>query len=178
MVFKRPIHRRGNGAVWPFQLVILATGLLAFPIYATEQIPCPTWQLAIVTGGLSKHLTHKYEPQSGYNEWHQNIGIEIGQYGPGWTGSAQATYFVDSHRTDSILAVGAYGYRQPLPVDFSIYGGLGLGYTQTSYYDGAIILPYIEISWWRFSIQGSYLPEIPEADSGLAMQLKTRILEW
>jgi len=54
----------------------------------------------------------------------------------------------------------------------------GAGYAETSYYNGLIALPFAELGWWRISAQGSYLPELSNADSGIALQLKFRIFEW
>jgi len=138
----------------------------------------PKWQLSIIAGGFSTHLTTKYEPEGGYTEQHSNLGLEIGQAGAGWVFSAQATWFKDSHDENSFLGVGAFGYRAMLPYTFSIYGGVGAGYAETSYYNGLIALPYIELGWWRISAQGSYLPELPDADSGIALQFKFIILDW
>jgi hypothetical protein len=137
-----------------------------------------SWQLSIIAGGFSKHLTTKYEPADGYTEQHSNLGLELGQAGPGWVLSAQATWFTDSHDENSFLAVGAFGYRAVMPYQFFIYGGIGVGYTETSYYSGVIALPYAELGWWRISAQGSYLPEVPDADSGIAVQFKFKIAEW
>ena len=138
----------------------------------------PRWQVSVIAGGFSKHLTTKYEPEGGYTEQHLNLGLEIGQAGPGWVASAQATRFNDSHDENSFLAIGAFGYRVALPYTFFIYGGVGAGYAETSYYSGAIIMPFGELGWWRISAQGSYLPELSNADSGIAIQFKFRILEW
>jgi len=157
---------------------------------AVEDAPAPSdtplatdkkaskWQMSIIAGGFSKHLTTKYEPEGGYTEQHSNLGLEIGQAGPGWVFSAQATWLKDSHGENSFLGVGAFGYRAFLPYDFSIYGGVGAGYVETSYYNGPIALPFVELGWWRISAQGSYLPELSNADSGLALQFKFRIFEW
>jgi len=136
------------------------------------------WQLSIIAGGFSKHLTTKYEPADGYTEQHSNLGLELGQAGPGWVFSAQATWFNDSHDERSFLGVGAFGYRALLPYRFFIYGGIGAGYAETSYYAGLVALPFAEFGWWRISAQGSYLPEVPNADSGIAVQLKVRIFDW
>lgn len=136
------------------------------------------WQLAIIAGGFSKHLTTKYEPVDGYTEQHSNLGLELSQAGPGWVFSAQATWFKDSHDENSFLGVGAFGYRSVLPYQFFIYGGIGAGYAETSYYSGAIAMPFAELGWWHISAQGSYLPEVPNADSGIAIQLKFKIIEW
>lgn len=138
----------------------------------------PDWTLSIIAGGFSKHLTTTYEPANGYTERHSNLGVEIGQAGPGWVASAQATWFKDSHNEDSFLGVGAFGYRLNLPHRFFVYGGLGAGYAETSYYAGLLVMPFAELGWWRISAQGSYLPKVPDADSGLAAQLKFRIFEW
>lgn len=136
------------------------------------------WAASIIAGGVSKHLSHKYEPAGGYMEQHSNLGVEIGQIGPGWIASIQATWFNDSHDEDSFMGIGAYGYKANLPYQFFIYGGLGVGYIETSYYSGAIIMPFAELGWWRISAQGSYLPELSNADSGIAVQFKCRIYEW
>ena len=146
------------------------------PLAADKKVP--KWQMSIIAGGVSKHLTTKYEPEGGYTEQHSNLGLEIGQAGPGWVFSAQATWLKDSHDENSFLGVGAFGYRAILPYTFSIYGGIGAGYAETSYYNGLIALPFAELGWWRISAQGSYLPELPNADSGIALQFKFRILEW
>ena len=138
----------------------------------------PRWQLSIIAGGFSTHLTTEYEPANGYTEQHSNLGLEIGQAGPGWVASAQATRFNDSHDQNSFLGIGAFGYRAIFPYTFFIYGGIGVGYVETSYYSGAIIMPFGELGWWRISAQGSYLPELSNADSGIAVQFKFRILEW
>ena len=138
----------------------------------------PQWQLSIIAGGLSTHLTTTYEPEGGYTEEHSNLGFEIGQAGPGWVFSAQATWLKDSHNVNSFLGVGAFGYRATLPYKLSLYGGLGTGYVETSYYKGFIALPFAELGWWRVSAQGSYLPELSNADSGIAIQFKFRILDW
>lgn len=138
----------------------------------------PKWQVSVIAGGFSKHLTRKYEPDDGYTEQHSNLGFEIGQAGPGWVFSAQSTWFHDSHNKNSYLGVGAFGYRWILPHTISIYGGIGAGYARTSYYNGAIVLPFAELGWWRISAQGSYLPKVPNADSGVALQLKFRAFEW
>jgi len=138
----------------------------------------PNWQLSIVAGGFSTHLTTKYEPANGYTEQHSNLGLEIGQAGPGWIASVQATRFTDSHDENSFMGIGTYGYKANLPHQFFIYGGVGVGYAETSYYSGAIIMPFGELGWWRISAQGSYLPELPNADSGIAIQFKFKILDW
>jgi len=65
-----------------------------------------------------------------------------------------------------------------MPYQFFIYAGIGAGYAETSYYSGVIALPYAELGWWRISAQGSYLPEVPDADSGIAVQFKFKIIEW
>ena len=136
------------------------------------------WALSIIAGSVSKHLSHKYEPAGGYTEQHSSLGVEIGQIGPGWIASIQTTWFNDSHDEDSFMGIGAYGYKANLPHQFFIYGGLGAGYIETSYYSGAIIMPFAELGWWRISAQGSYLPELSNADSGIAVQFKFRIYEW
>ena len=136
------------------------------------------WQLSLIAGGVSKHLSQKYEPENGYTEQHSNLGVEIGQVGPGWVTSIQATRFNDSHDENSFMGIGAYGYKADLPYQLFIYGGIGVGYAETSYYSGAIIMPFAELGWWRISAQGSYLPELPDADSGIAVQFKFKILEW
>lgn len=136
------------------------------------------WQLSIIAGGLSKHLTTKYEPAKGYTETHSNLGLEIGQAGPGWVVSAQATWFKDSHDENSFMGIGAYGYKASLPYHFFIYGGIGAGYVDTSYYAGAVVMPFVELGWWRISAQGSYLPELSDMDSGLAVQFKVKLLDW
>ena len=136
------------------------------------------WQLSLIAGGASKHLSHKYEPENGYTEQHSNLGVEIGQVGPGWVASIQATRFNDSHDENSFMGIGAYGYKADLPYQLFIYGGIGVGYAETSYYSGAIIMPFAEVGWWRISAQGSYLPELPDADSGIAVQFKFKILGW
>ena len=138
----------------------------------------PSWQVSIIAGGFSKHLTDKYEPEEGYTEQHSNLGLEISQAGPGWVFSAQATYFKDSHDENSFLGVGAFGYRATLPYQFFIYGGIGAGYVRTSYYNGVIALPYVELGWWRISVEGSYLPEFKNTDSGIALQFKFKVFEW
>jgi hypothetical protein len=138
----------------------------------------PRWRMSIIAGGFSKHLTTQYEPEGGYTEQHSNRGLEIGQAGPGWVFSAQATWFNDSHDEISFLGVGAFGYRAVLPYTFSIYGGIGAGYAGTSYYNGLIALPFAELGWWRISAQGSYLPELSNSDSGIAVQFKARIFDW
>lgn len=136
------------------------------------------WKLSLIAGGVSKHLSHKYEPEGGYTEQHSNLGLEIGQVGPGWVASIQATRFNDSHNEDSLMIIGAYGYKADFPYQFFIYGGVGAGYIETSYYSGAIIMPYAELGWWRLSAQGSYLPEFSDTDSGIALQFKFKIFEW
>ena len=138
----------------------------------------PKWQMSIIAGGFSKHLTTKYEPDGGYTEHHSNLGLEIGQAGPGWVFSVQTTWLKDSHDENSFLGVGAFGYRAILPYTVSIYGGIGAGYAETSYYNGLIALPFAELGWWRISAQGSYLPELSNADSGIAVQFKVRLFEW
>jgi hypothetical protein len=136
------------------------------------------WQLSVVAGGISKHLTTEYEPSEGYTERHRLLGLDISQAGPGWVFSAQAFYFNDSHDEDSFIGAGAFGYRVILPLQFFVYGGLGLGYADTSYYSGALALPLIEIGWWRISAQGTYLPKLPDADSGIGVQFKFKVFEW
>ena len=171
-------------------LSILTITLLTSLISAAEEPPSnqsnilvvekkePGWQLSIIAGGLSKHLTSEYEPINGYTEQHSNLGLEVGQVGPGWVASLQVTRFNDSHDENSFMGIGAYGYKAVLPYQFFIYGGIGAGYLETSYYSGAIIMPYGELGWWRVSVQGSYLPEFSDSDSGIAVQFKFRIFEW
>ena len=138
----------------------------------------PAWQVSVVAGGISHHLTTEYAPPEGYTEQHRVLGLEVAQAGPGWVFSAQAFHFNDSHDESSHLAAGAFGYRGMLPYQFFMYGGVGVGYIETSYYSGAIALPLFELGWWRISAQGTYLPKLPEADSGLAVQFKFKVLEW
>jgi hypothetical protein len=138
----------------------------------------PKWQLSVAAGGISKHLTTEYEPSEGYTERHRLLGLDISQAGPGWVFSAQAFYFNDSHDEDSFIASGAFGYRMILPLQLFVYGGVGLGYADTSYYSGALVLPLVEIGWWRISAQGTYLPKLPDADSGIGVQFKFKVFEW
>ena len=172
-----------------FSLLSLIIGMLPFSSSAKDSLDLekkapaldkksPSLQLFIIAGGFSKHLTTKYEPQKGYTDQHSNIGLEISQTGPGWVFSAQTTFFKDSHNEDSFLGVGGFGYRLLLPYQFLIYGGIGAGYVKTSYYNGIIALPYIELGWWRISVEGSYLPEFKNTDSGIALQFKFKIFEW
>ena len=67
----------------------------------------PNWQLSIIAGGFSTHLTTKYEPDNGYTEQHSSLGVEIGQTGPGWVASIQATRFNDSHGENSFMGIGS-----------------------------------------------------------------------
>ena len=136
------------------------------------------WQISLVAGGISKHLTTEYEPSEGYTEQHKLLGLDISQAGPGWVFSAQAFYFNDSHDEDSFIVAGAFGYRVIMPHQFFAYGGVGVGYADTSYYSGALALPMLEIGWWRISAQGTYLPKFPDADSGIGVQFKFKVLEW
>lgn len=138
----------------------------------------PEWQLSVVAGGISKHLTSEYEPREGYTEQHSTFGLEFGQAGPGWIFASQALSFDDSYNESSLLGFVSFGYRTVLPCKFSLYGGVGAGVVDTSYYSGIVAVPLVELGWWRISAQGSYLPKLPDADSVIAAQFKFRVIEW
>jgi len=136
------------------------------------------WQLSILAGGVSKHLTNEYEPSKGYTETHSSLGLEIAQAGPGWTFSAQAFRFNDSYDKNSFLGFGAFGYRAMLPYQFFIYAGAGIGTVNTSYYSGAIALPLLKLGWSRVSVQASYLPKLQDTDEVIAVQFNFKVIEW
>jgi len=142
----------------------------------------PKWQLSLIAGGYSEHFTHKFEPDEGYNEAHYNIGLEIGQAKPGWFYAGQASFFKDSYDRDSFTIFGSYGYRQLLPYDIFVNAVLGAGFVHTSYYTGPIALPLVEIGWWRISLQGSFIPQFGEGETGsdflIATQFKFKLIEW
>lgn len=179
-------HKGVQNVLWAIGLGLISAGIAPAEkmLEPSSDVPITkiekeaAWQLSILAGGISKHLTTDYEPHDGYTEEHALFGLDISQAGPGWIFSAQAFYFKDSHNEDSYMGAGAFGYRVILPLQFFVYGGLGVGYGNTSYYSGAIVLPQAEIGWWRISAQGTYLPKLPDADSGIGVQFRFKVFEW
>lgn len=161
------------------ELVIVSLAALAsFATAADDQENDASYGLSFIGGGWSKHLRDQWEPGDGYNEFHESIGFQVEQVGDGWKAGALGFTFLDSYEERSNLLVGTYGYRRSFENEFEVFGGLGLGYVETSYYHGAIALPIVELGYKRAAMQFSYMPEVDGGDPVAAVQLKVKLFKW
>ena len=99
-------------------------------------------EAGLLFGGATVHHSAKFAPQGGYNWNNQTIGIEVLQGTEGLNFGMSVARFKDSFNKRSIWALGLVEYRINYE-HVNLSTGLGLGHLKTSYYNGAIVAPYL-----------------------------------
>jgi hypothetical protein len=158
-------------------IVSMAAVLLAAVSHAQET-KTADWQLSLLGGGFSEHLSTDYEPAGGYEEFHEAIGLHVEKAGDGWVYGAMALRFVDSYDEGSFLAGATLKYNKTFENEISIFGGAAAGYVDTSYYSGAVAMPMVGLGYKRVSLNVSYLPAMDDSDELLMGLISVKLFEW
>lgn len=171
-------NSRAQLSRFSFPIKVLACALLSSGLtHAQAELP-PKWSISVLGGGWSSHLSDEFEPEGGYNEWHESIGIHVEQAGDGWVFGAMASRFLDSFGQVSYLGGATVKYLKTFSNDLFLFGGLTAGYINTSYYAGAAGTPFAGIGYQRLSINVIYLPCTEFSDELLVGLVSLKVFEW
>lgn len=135
--------------------------------------------VSLILGSVSTHTTTEFEPANQYNQNHKSIGVEVAQSKEGITNGLQLFKFKDSFNKNSHTVLYSLGYRKTF--ETSVYSdvrfGISGGYVDTSYYNGAVAMPFVGGFIGRVGLDISYLPKVKRADSVLMVQFKVKLGE-
>ena len=98
-------------------------------------------EVGVLGFGATKHHSTKFAPNGGYNENNHVIGVEILQDNDGVAFGGSVARLDDSFNKPSFWAMATVEYKRTYD-DFSVSGGVGLGYLETSYYNGLFGTPF------------------------------------
>ena len=133
--------------------------------------------ISLLCCALSVHLTDMYTPDGGYNETHESIGVHVEETFDKHAYGLQAMTFKDSFDKNSALYALTYVYELDNLWKLQHNVGAGVGYVETSYYSGPIILPVYEIGYNRFALQNSVFPPAFGSEALFMTQLKIKLYE-
>lgn len=101
-------------------------------------------ETGLIFGGATVHHSAKFAPDGGYNWNNQTIGIELMQDDEGLNFGLSVARFKDSFNKRSVWAMALVEYREKFEM-INFGTGLGIGHLKTSYYNGAMVAPYMRL---------------------------------
>lgn len=125
-------------------------------------------EIGLLCCALSKHLTHEFNNE--YNEQHESLGLYVEKHYEPHSISMQGFYFKDSFSEPSKNITANYKYKAHEYVGV----GAGAGYLKTSYYEGPIILPILEIGK-DIKLQISAFPKAFGSEALIMGQIKLKL---